>query len=544
MLSQGQESRIPSIWTGLSFGLAALVLFPVISIAVLGFQPAVPNSSLGVVLPRYLGNTLLLMLLVGAGAGILGTLFAWWVVVFEFPLRRQLEWALLLPLALPPYLMAFILADLLEFAGPVQTWIRGVTGWGAGDYYFPPIRSLGGAAFVLTISLYPYTYLFVRAVLRRQASSAIDVARTLGAGRFRVFWTILIPIVWPATAAGVALAVMESIAEFGAMEFFGVQTLTTGIFTLWLEARDIPGAARLALVGISLVVIVVALERRLARSSDNRLSARSVESGVKLEPTAWGRCGILGVITLTLGLGFVVPVARLVGLIDWRISAWRETGFMDALLSSVWLAGLAAGLIVLFSIVVVFGLHLVRGQIGRWISRVMMLGYALPGAVLGLGVLIPLVHLDRGFADWLEGWSGYDPGLILTGSVAAIVIAYVIRFFAIGIGGVEGAFSKIPENVSHAARSLGAAPGQVLRRIHVPMSQSALVAAFLLVFLDALKELPATLMLRPFGLSTLSTEVYEQASLENYSDAAQPALILVLAGLAAVALVARSRLSA
>lgn len=522
--------------------IATLVLLPILSVIWLALFPEhnIWPHLVATTLPRYLGSTIVLMLSVGALAAMIGTGTAWMVVMYRFPLRRWLQWALLMPLAIPAYVGAYALVDFLEYAGPVQTALRGTFGWtSARDYWFPEIRSMEAAILVLSLSLYPYVYLLVRAALREQSGAGYEVARTLGAGALARFWRIGLPLARPAIAAGTAIVMMETVNDFGTVDYFAVQTLTTGIFSVWQQSGNVGGAAQIALLVLVMVVFLVTAEKLGRARIRFAQTARGHRPAIPTELR--GGAGMLAAALCALPFlgGFVLPV----GVMLWHglsSDSWLAPGLGRALFHTLSTGGIAAVLTVIGALFMVYGVRLSGRRLPQMLMPVTAIGYAAPGAVLGLGLLIPLARMDHGIANLWERLGGSDPGLIVTGSAAAVVLAYVVRFFGIAQGAVDGAMGRISPSLPMAARSLGQDAGQVLRRVHVPMIRASVGSAMLLVFVDSMKELPATLMLRPFGYNTLATRVHEKASLENLGDASPAALLICLVGLAAVALLARA----
>ena len=532
----------PDIWSVWALVVAALVLAPIVAVVWIAATPGDPVWAhlTSTVLPRYLMNSLLLMALVGLGTGLLGAGAAWLVVMYDFAGKRWLQWALLAPLALPAYIGAYALVDFLEYAGPVQTGLRNLFGWqSARDYWFFEIRSLWSAAFVLTLALYPYVYLLTRAALREQSASLNEVARALGCGPRMVFWRVALPLARPAIAAGMAIAMMETLADFGTVNYFAVQTLTTGIFTTWLQSYNAAGAAQIACVILVLVLVLAGTEKfsRRARRYHSLNSRRAPHVPTRLRGLRSALAAIACLVPILLG--FVLPVGVLVQLGLTYFSAWGNADLWRAALHTLLLGGLTAVVVLGAATVVVYGVRLSRHRLPRLLLPVATLGYAAPGAVLAIGVLFPLAALDNWLAEGLEALFGGRFGLLLTGSVAALIFAYTVRFFAIGQGAVDGALGRVTPSMDMAARSLGRNSGQVLRAVHLPLIKGSIQVGALLIFVDVVKELPATLILRPFNFETLATHVYNQASLENLPLAAPAALLVILVSLLPLVLIAR-----
>lgn len=535
--------RGAGLWSAGAVLIAAVVLLPILSVVWLAFNPTEPvwGHLVSTTLPRYLKNTVILMLGVGLIAAVTGTTAAWLVSRHTFPGRGWLQWALLLPLAIPAYVGAYALVDLLEYAGPVQTGLRAAFGWQwARDYWFPEIRSIAFATLVLAMALYPYVYLLARAAFREQSGSADEVARSLGAGPLARFWRIGLPLARPAVAAGTAIVMMETVNDFGTVDYFAVQTLTTGIFSVWLQAGNAGGAAQIACVILVLVIVLVSLEKSSRRRLRFFAMSRSRRPVVAEPLHGWRAAAATLACALPFGLGFVLP-ASVIGWQALRNAAnFADPALLRALGNTLTVGGIAAALTVAAGLFMVYGVRLSGRRLPQLLLPVTTIGYAAPGAVLGVGILLPLAALDQRVADAIFAVTGYDPGLILTGSAAALVIAYAVRFFAIAQGAADAAMGRVPPHLPMAARSLGRSLGGTLAAVYLPLIRASTLSALLLVFVDCVKELPATLLLRPFNYDTLATRVHAQASLENLGDAAPAAVLIIAVGLAAVGLLARS----
>ncbi len=530
-------------WSMGALIIAVLVVLPIAAVVWFALTPTdnIWPHLISTTFPRYLRNTVILMLSVGALTAVVGTITAWVVAMYRFPGRSWLQWALLMPLAVPAYVGAYALVDFLEYAGPVQSALRDLMGWeNAADYAFPAIRTRSSAVIVLSASLYPYVYLLARAAFREQSGAGFEVARALGVGPFGRFFRVGLPLARPAIAAGVAVVMMETVNDFGTVDYFAVQTLTTGIFTVWLQGGNLGGAAQLATCVLGMIVVLVALEKLSRRRSKFFASARG-QRPVSLTQLSGGQ-GVFAflVCLLPILVGFVLPVSVLTShALD--AGQWVAPGLRKALLHTVTVAGLAAILTVLGGLFMVYGVRLSRRKLPRLLMPVTAIGYAAPGAVLGLGILVPLAALDNRFADAVLALTGRDPGLLVTGTAGVLVIAYVVRFFAIAQGTADAAFGRVSPSLPMAARSLGQASGGVLKRIYLPLMRASVGSALLLVFVDAVKELPATLLLRPFSYDTLATRVHAKASLENISEAAPAALMITCVGLLAVIFLAKAQ---
>jgi iron(III) transport system permease protein len=523
--------------------LAALVLAPVLSVLVLAVTPTtnIWPHLMATVMPRYLANTLVLMLGVGALTAVAGTVTAWLVTMYRFPGRRWLDVALLFPLAIPAYVGAYALVDFLDYAGPLQSGLRAMFGWtSARDYWFPEIRARGPAIIVLAGALYPYVYLLARAAFRETSVEAYETARALGCGPWALFWRVGLPLGRPAIAAGVALAMMETVADYGTVYHFGVQTLTTGIFSTWLNGGNAGGAAQIAGVVLALIFLLVALERLSRRRARFHRTSRAARP-VSAQPLAgWRGWLAFACCVIPFGIGCLLPVVVMAKLSLANLDVWADPRLGAALLNTLVTGAAAAVLTVGAALFLVYGVRLMGRGIARWALPVTALGYAAPGAVLALGLLIPLAAFDNWLADGVLALTGRDPGLLLTGTAAAIVLAYMVRFFGVAQGAIDAAFGRVSPNLPMAARSLGRTTGGVLGAVYLPMMRGSVATALLIVFVDCVKELPATLLLRPFNFNTLSTRVFELASLERLGEAAPAALLVMAVGLVAVFALART----
>lgn len=533
-------------WTGGTLLIAALVLMPILSVIWTALHPTenIWPHLWATTLPRYLRNSVVLALGSGALAALMGTGAAWLVTMYRFPFSRIVEWLLLTPLAVPAYVGAYVLVDFLDYSGPVQTALRATFGWqSARDYWFPEVRSTTAAILVMAAALYPYVYMLARAAFREQSGGSYEVARALGAGPFGLFWRVGLPLARPAIAAGVAIVMMETVNDYGVVSYFSVQTLTTGIFSTWLESGNPGGAAQLSCLVMAAILLLMAMERMGRRHLRFHATARHRRpvTAQPLPPVAGWIATVLCAIPFLLG--FVLPVAVMGKFALGAQRSWLTPDLWRALRHTITVCGAAAVLTVAAALFMVYGLRLARTRGVRQLLPVTTLGYGVPGAVLAVGILIPLAALDHRLADLVQAVTGTDPGLLLTGTAAAIVLAYVVRFFAIAQGAVDSAFGRVSPSLAMAARSLGRTQGGVLRDVFLPLMKGSVGTALLLVFVDSVKELPATLLLRPFNFETLATRTHEAASLENLSDAAPAALLIIAVGLTSVALLARANLA-
>lgn len=532
----------------LASGVVALfVLLPLLAlagIAARGSGDMWPHL-IATVLPDALAETGLLVLGVGVVTLVVAVPCAWLVATCTFPGRSVLEWALLLPLAVPGYIVAFSYLDVLHPLGPVQEALRAMLGIASPrGLRLPDVRSTGGCILVLSAVLYPYVYLSARASFVLQSAAALEVARTLGASRWRAFLRIGLPLARPAIVAGLTLVLLEVLGDIGASEFLGVRTLTVSIYSTWVNRSNLPGAAQIALVMLALVLGLILLER-WARRARRFVATGSARPQAPLRLTGLQGFAAAAFCALPVMLGFLVPLLHL------SISAMRrmaETGFPTRIVGeAATTAALAAGTVTLalgLGLVVALGQRLTRVPLASGFARVASLGYAVPGTVLAVGLLSPLAGFDNVVDGAMRQAFGISTGLLLSGSGAALVMALAIRFLAIPVGGIEAGFAKLSPHLDMAARSLGSSQPRTVRRVLLPLLRPALATAALLVFVDAMKELPATLLLRPLGLETLATHVYGEAARGTYEDGALAALVILLIGLGPVMLLARMTSSA
>lgn len=530
--ARGSRSHAPG-WSLAAALVLSVVMLPVAAVLYLALTASANDwpHLVGSVLPAALRNTLLLSFGTCLLALVAGTGAAWLVTMYRFPGRAALDRLLILPLAIPTYIAAYCYGDLLDFAGPVQTSLRALFGWTARDYSFPEIRSIGGAAFVMSAVLYPYVYLAARATFVQQSVCTLEVARTLGRTSMGTFWAVALPLARPALAAGVALVAMETLNDLGAVQHLGVETLSASIYTTWLQRSNLGGAAQLATVMLGLIALLLVAER-IARGGAKVHHTTGRYRAIPFQDIeGWRGYAAALICSLPFVAGFVVPVLVLGNFAVGHVSVAIEAGFLKAAWNSMLLATLAAAAAVALGLLVSYAPRVAKTGFTQTAAHISGFGYALPGAVLALGVLIPLAALDNSVDALMRSLFGVSTGLILSGSIAALVYAYVIRFLAVARGGIEAGLERISPNLDAAARALGETAASALRRIHLPLLAPALGAAGLLVFVDALKELPVTLLLRPFNFETLATHVYALAAVEQIESGALGALAIVLAGL-------------
>ncbi len=516
---------------------SVLVAVPILFVMLSLFTP--DNGSwqhlINTTLPGYIGNTFLLMLLVFSFSITLGVTTAWLVATTNFPGRSFMSWALVLPLAAPAYIVAYVYTDLLEYAGPLQSVLRDLTGWTARDYWFPAIRSLPGAALMISLVLYPYIYLFARAAFVQRSATLFEAARTLGKSPLAAFWQVALPAARPAIAGGAALVLMETVADYGVVDYFGVPTFSTGIFRTWFAMGEQIAALKLAAVMFIVVATLVVIERASRRGEVSTSSVRdgSSQRG-RLKPfpaaLAFFACA------LPVTLGAVIPVLVLVSHAVKTGDPQLGQSFWPYVNNSLTAATVAAGVATLIALLLSYTQRLNRGRFTQYATQLSTLGYALPGTMIAIGLLAPLSSLDRQVAGFLNTSFDISTGLILTGTIAALVYAYVIRFLTVAFNACNSGLETIHGSLDDAARSLGAAPRELFTRIHLPLLRNSVFAAVLLVFVDVMRELPATLILRPFNFETLATRVYRLASDERLPEASTAALAIVVIGLVPVLL--------
>jgi iron(III) transport system permease protein len=529
----------------LAVALAAIASLPILAVFVRAVAPGAGDtwSHLAqTVLPDYVANTLLLVVLVGIGAGIGGTATGWLIAQRRFPGSRVFGWALLLPLAMPAYVMAYAYTDALQYSGPVQTALRDAFGWSRGDYRFPEVRSVGGAAVMFVFTLYPYVYLLARTAFLERPPALIEAARTLGLDRRQAFWRVEMPLARPAVAGGIALVLMETLADYGTVAYFAVDTFTTGIYRAWFSLGDRAAAAQLAIALLGFVVLALALERMSRRASRVAGAARGRGVAPSVPPKLAGAQAWLAtlVCAVPLAVGFLIPVALLLRLFLVEPDVVDAARFATWAWNSLRVSAIAAVLAVALAGLVAYAVRIAPSHWTRGTSQLLTLGYAVPGTVLAVGVLLPVGAADAMLADTVKRITGASPGLILTGTVFALVYAYLVRYFAVAWNSIEPGLSRVTPTMDQAARSLGAGTMETLSRVHAPLLARSAAAAFLLVFVDVMKELPATLVMRPFNFDTLATQTYLFARDERLAEAALPSLAIVAVGLVPILFLARA----
>ncbi|WP_243410093.1 ABC transporter permease [Pokkaliibacter plantistimulans] len=543
-LSYSRQRSINGQGWLLSAAVAAImVALPLLSIFWLALFPAdnIWPHLLSTVLPNYVITTLTLMLGVGVLAGSIGIVSAWLISTYHFPGRRVFEWALLLPMAVPAYVIAYVYTDLLEYSGPLQAWLRELFSWKTQrDYWFPPIRSLGGAIWMLGLVLYPYVYLLARASFLEQAATVKDAARTLGCTPLQAFLRVSLPMARPAIAVGLSLVMMETLNDFGTVDFFAVKTLTAGIYDTWLNMGNLGGAAQLAALMLIFVVVLIVMEKQ-GRSRQRQFQQGDRFKAIQLHRLrgfravlAWTAC------VLPVFAGFIVP------LLDLTRYAWRHAeqswspDFLRLAWNSLALALAAAVFCTVLGLLLAYAKRLHRSRLLSSMTQAATLGYAMPSAVLAIGIIIPFAAFDNTLDGWLRSSLGISTGLLLSGTLFTLLFAYSVRFLAISAGSVESSLGKVTPSMDMACRSMGYNASQTLVKVHLPLIRGGLLTAVLVVFVDCMKELPTTLVLRPFNFDTLAIHVYQYASDERLPEASLAALLIVLVGIIPVILLSRT----
>ncbi|CAL94823.1 ABC transporter permease [Azoarcus olearius] len=538
-------ARVGRRWSALTvvaLVIAFLVAAPVLSVfsnVFMGGTSGTWSHLAATVLPEFLANTLVLCVAVGLGVASIGVTTAWLTTMHDFPGRRFYDWGLILPLAVPAYVMGYVYTDFLQFVGPVQGWLRETFGWRRGDYWFPDVRTVGGAAAMFMFVLYPYVYMLARAAFLERAGGMLEAGRSLGLGPWGCFLRVSLPLARPALVAGTALALMETLADFGTVSYFGVQTFTTGIYRAWFSLGDRIAAAQLSAALLAFVVAVLALERASRGRARFNNTSRNLGSPNR-QPLSRG-AGLVASFAcfMPLFLGFLLPAGLLLRMAVVEGDAQFGGRFLHLARNSFSLAALTAVIAVLLALVLAYAARLARSRLPLVLNRIVGLGYAVPGSVIAVGVLIPVTRLDNWLAAGWESAFGVNPGLVFTGGVAALVYAYLGRFLTVALHTVESSLGKITPSMDDAARSLGFGKWPTLRKVHIPILRGSLLTAALLVFVDVMKELPATLVMRPFNFDTLATQAYTLAADERLAEASTAALTIVAVGLLPMFVISR-----
>ncbi|MFT5716766.1 MAG: iron(III) transport system permease protein [Oleiphilaceae bacterium] len=539
MIIQAQEKP----WFISSLVIALLISLPILAVLYLAFYPeenAWPHL-INTVLPTYLKNTVILMAGVGVLTLAIGTGSAWLVATYDFPGKRWLSWALLLPFSMPAYVIAYTYTDLLEYAGLIQTGLRAFFSWdNSQDYWFPEIRSMGGAILMMSLVLYPYIYMLARAAFLEQSISLYRIARSLGSTPLQFFYRVSLPIARPALAVGLALVLMETLNDFGTVDYFAVRTLTAGLYDTWLNMGNLGGAAQIAVLMVCVVVILISLERysrRQQKQFNSRNSGAPIPTIKLTGKYAYG-ASILAFIPVLFG--FLIPFIILsYYAINYFEISWSSK-FITYALNSFSLAGMASIITLILGLILAYSKRMNKNKATGFFVGFASLGYAVPGAVLAIGIIIPFAAFDNFVDGIMREYFQFSTGLILSGTAFAIVFSYSVRFLAVASGSIESSLDKITPNMDMASRSMGHSHLSTLIRVHIPMIRRGAITGMLVVFVDSLKELPATLILRPFNFETLATQVYQFASDELLEQSALSALVIVLVGIIPVILLDKS----
>ena len=525
-------------WTALLIGV--LLGLPILSVIGQSLFAGVESIShlWNTVLSEYISNSLMLMLGVAVGTLLIGVPTAWLTTMCQFPGRDWLNWALLLPLAMPAYVIAYTYTGILDYAGPIQSALRELTGWGYGDYHFWDVRSLSGAILMLILVLYPYVYLTARAAFFEQSTLSMEVAKSLGYSTPKAWFKVALPLARPAIIAGVTLALMETLADYGTVQYFGVSTFSTGIFRTFYGLGDPASAALLATGLLTFVAALIFVERYSRRGIAYHQSKSTPKVRQLIELRGFHALMATLACALPFLLGFMLPALQLLfwSLFEAELD-WPQ--FINLAWNTFYLAALAALIAVVLAITLAYAQRFEKERVVKLIGQFAGLGYALPGTIIAIGVLTPLIWFDHQLIK-LFSWLGKDNiGLLLSGSIVALLIAYAVRFLAVALGTVQAGLNQISPSIDYAAKSLGRSTWNTLRLVHAPIMRSSLFTALLIVFVDVLKELPATLMLRPFDFNTLAIRAYELATDEQLIAAAPPSLLIVVVGLIPVLLINR-----
>ena len=534
--------KLHRLWKPGILLLAILFSLPVFTTLSFILHPAneVWAHLVDTVLLEYLTNSVLLMVGVGAGTLVIGVGCAWLTSVCVFPGKKLFAWALLLPLAFPGYIIAYTYTGMLDYAGPLQTWLRELNGWGVNDYFFPEVRSLGGAITMFSLVLYPYVYLLSRAAFLEQSVCVLEVSRTLGCSVWSSFYRVALPLARPAIVAGLSLALMETLADYGTVAYFGLGVFTTGIFRTWFGLGDASAAAKLAsilLLGVFLLVILERWSRKQAQYHHTSSRYTRLPQYRLNGCRAW--LAVLACL-VPLFFGFLLPAFQL-GI--WGLETYDtmiDASFLRLTANTVSLALGAAVIAVLLALFLAYGKRLLKSNSVAAAIRVVATGYAIPGTVVAVGVIIPFAWLDNSLDNLLRENFGVSSGLLLSGTLFAVMFAYMVRFLAISIQSMEAGLGKVKHSMDEAARSLSYSPREILFHVHLPLMKGTVLTAFLIVFVDVMKELPATLILRPFNFNTLAVRAFELASDERLADSSTAALMIVAVGLVPVILLSNS----
>jgi iron(III) transport system permease protein len=521
-------------WTIAVIAIALIIASPIVFVfsSIFTLASDIWTHLAQTVLLDYIANSCWLMLSVGLGVTIIGVGTAWLVTMCRFWGSQWWEWSLLLPLAAPAYLLAYAYTHLLDYFGPVQTWLRTIFGWtSVRDYWFPDIRSLWGAAIMLILVLYPYVYLLARVAFLEQSVCTLEASRSLGCNPWQSFFTVALPLARPSIMAGLALALMETLNDLGTVEYFGVTTFTTGIYRTWLGMGSRGAAAQLAACLMLFILVLIVIERQSRRQAQYYQSSGSLKQLPQYRLKSWRAISAILACAIPVISGFLIPAVYLLYLTGANLEDSFDRDFWQLANHSFILAMLTAILAMVISLILAYGQRLQPNWGMRSAVRISAMGYAIPGSVIAVGVLIPVANLDNGIDSWMRSHFGISTGLLLSGTIASLIFAYLVRFLAVAFGAVESSLNKIAPNLDDASRSLGYGATATLWKVHAPLMSGGLLTSAMLVFVDVMKELPATLVIRPFNFDTLGIRVYQYASDERLVEAAAPALAIVLVGI-------------
>lgn len=515
--------------------IAGILTTPIIALVLSAMSFDETNTFvhlLDTVLSTYISNTLLLIVCVMIFSFLFAMPAAWFVATCDFPMRKTLDWLLMLPLAMPPYIIAIVYTDLFDFAGPVQQWLRTLFSWqNVNDYYFPDIRSLTGASLVLALALYPYLYILLRSSFSSQSAGLFQAARTLGMRPFQAFIKVSIPLSRSAIAVGLSLIAMETLGDFATVNYFAVNTLTTAIYDTWLELGSLTTAAKLSCIMLTVLVIFVMLEKYSRRKQKAYQRNSTHLNQERFQLNGYSEWLVLLFCWGLLFFALFLPVSVLLYYAYHYFSVSITSNLINYTLNSIWLALIVSILALIVAIIVNFYNRLKPSFSAKATIRLSSLGYAIPGTVVAIGVLIPLTTLDLWLNQTIVSFGGSQVGLILSGSLFILVLGYLVRFSAIAVGSIESSLSQVSPSLDMASRVLGQSPLHTIRRVNLPLIKSGMLSAFILVFIESMKELPTALLLRPFNFETLATYVYQFVSDEMIEHAALPSLMLIMLGL-------------
>lgn len=515
--------------------VTALLVTPIIALVMSAFSIDESGSFahlIETVLFTYSYNTLVLIIGVLSLSFVFALPTAWVVACCEFPSRKILQWALMLPLALPPYIIAIVYTDLLDYSGPLQHSLRFIMGWeSASDYYFPDIRTLSGAVIILSLALYPYLYLLLRGAFLGQSGGLFQAARSLGLSPMRAFFRVSLPLSRSALAVGLSLIAMETLGDFATVNYFAVSTLTTAVYDTWLELGSLTTAAKISSLMLLTLVILISIENYSRRKQKIYQRSGAIHTDLRFVLSGWKKWAALSYSWLLLCCAFILPIYMLCYYAFHYFSASLNNELWQYTLNSFWLAIIVASIALVIALIVNFYQRLSPGKMAKSCIRLSSLGYAVPGTVVAIAVLIPFTQVDLWLNELLLNHGFSKVGLLFSGSLFILVIGYLVRFSAIAVGSIDSSLAQVSPSLDQASRSLGQTAGQTIRRINLPLIKKGMLTAFILVFIEAMKELPTALLLRPFNFETLATYVYQFVSDEMIEYAALPALLIVLMGL-------------